>query len=136
MTRFNDISLELRNKIRRELEIIDAIPLKLDYVGELKFEPYEVHLYEECKRWCKIIDDYYRTTYRAYCMTRIGRFEMIKPFRIHADLRVAFEFEKHQKKSWRDWFDVEGKSDGYLQGFVGTVINERTHPQYASLKFT
>jgi hypothetical protein len=74
-------------------------------------------------------------------MTRIGRFFYIRPEEIaelqqmedYFNAEIEFSIVAYESKSWRDWFDVEGKGDGELLGVLGTVINERTFKKYASI---
>lgn len=125
---YNDVSLELRNKIRRDLYLVSN-----DYIeyhdAELVFKDNELYLYDECKTWRNVIESQYGRTYDTYAMTKIGRFYFVRPEEICPNF-VKFSVGCFDAKSWLDWFDVEGKSDGVLKGTIGTVINKRTHPQY------
>jgi len=132
---YNDISLALRNKIRQDLCLVSTNHHDMYHDAELVFNHNESHLYEECKEWRSVIDKYYRTTYDAYSITKVGRFHRVRPEKIDQH-SVLFSVGHFDAESWLDWFDVEGKSDGVLKGTVGTVINKRTHPQYAPFKFT
>lgn len=108
------ITLELRNKIRRDMLIVkneyyaDGLG---DYCGILAFnndEEYE--LFEECIAWRKMIDTYYRTSYNVGKAKKVGRFIGIKPKKIYL-YSVAFAISGYDSPSWKDWFDMEGKED-------------------------
>ena len=137
---YNDVSLELRNYIRRNLTVIQGITRPYANCSGFVFFPGEDrHLYEECKKWYQTIQTYYKTSYQAMCLTKLGRFYMIRPYQIdtHDDAKIVkFEFERYEKKSFMDWFDTTGENDGHLQGQVGKIINERTCPEYYASKLT
>ena len=125
----NDVSLELRNKIRKDLQFDGKNWDVNGYYGTLTFSDDEMYLYEECKEWYNVIETYFKTSSTAYCLTRVGRFNFVRPFAI-LNKEVIFQVDSYNSESWKDWFDIEGKDDGPLIGTVGKVINERTHPQY------
>jgi hypothetical protein len=134
---YNDVSLELRNKIRRYMEIdisigtYDGSP-----TGVLRLELNEKALYEECRVWVNFICTYFSTSPTGGRISKIGRFYNLKPTVLHQDLkyyRVYFNVEYYDPQTWFDWFDVEGNSDGDFLGHVGKIINERTC-NYASIK--
>lgn len=132
MPKYNDVSLALRNKIRTDMIIYNDI-FGDGMKGCLTLSHHDKLLIDECQKWIDMIKAYYRTTYWAYKLTRIGRFKGVRPMLIresYPDFIVEFEVDECEEPSWRDWFDVEGKTDGVLQGTIGTVINERTYPQY------
>jgi hypothetical protein len=102
-----------------------------DCTGMITFNDEERHLYDECKRWRKLIDTYFSTSYDCYKLSKIGRFEGIRPHIVYRQ-SVSFQISEYSEPSWKDWFDVTGKDDGDLIGVVGKVINERTFKHYAS----
>ncbi len=107
------ISLELRNKIRRDMLIVkDQYWMdKGDHCGILSFDKdEELELFEECVAWIDMINTYYRTSYNAGKAKRIGRFSGIFPIKIRLH-SVDFVIEGYDNPSWKDWFDVEGKKD-------------------------
>lgn len=109
-----EISLKLRNKIRRDMLIVkdqyfaDGLG---DYCGILYFDKNEeFDLFEECMVWRKMIDTYYRTSYNAGKAKKVGRFIGVKPKEIHLH-SVAFAVSTYEDPTWKDWFDIEGKED-------------------------
>jgi hypothetical protein len=136
---YNDVSLELRNKIRTSLEIdMDVIYSHSDYSGRLFFKSQERYLWEECKTWLSVITTYFKTTYYCYRLKNVGRYLGIRPIGITYDFydgcHVEFEIEDLKNESWKDWFDLTGESDGPLLGIIGKVLNERTCPEYYASK--
>jgi hypothetical protein len=108
------ITLELRNKIRRDMLIVkdqyfaDGLG---DYCGILSFDrDKESELFEECIMWREMIDTYYRTSYNAGKAKRVGRFSGVKPKKIHLH-SIEFAISGYDNPSWKDWFDMEGKED-------------------------
>lgn len=130
---YKDVSLELRNKIRRDMIIQPSATMpQVNFLGFLNFTfPEQDKLYVECKEWKSIIDKYFKTSYGCYMLEKVGRFYGVRPFRICL-YHVEFEVESWRDESWKDWFDVTGENDGKLRGIQGHVINERTFPEYAS----
>lgn len=131
--KYNDVSLELRNKIRRDMKVLKEIQMgnmDYDYTGVLLFNNEEGDLYNECRIWKKIIDTYFSTSYNCYKLSRVGRFKGVRPRKIHLQ-SISFQVTSYGEPTWEDWFDVTGRNDGYLIGTVGKVINERTS-KYAS----
>ena len=127
---YNDVTLELRNKIRRELDILeDYITENGNSIARLKFTKEDIHLIEECKEWLNVIKRIFRCSYDAYRLENVGRFKGVKPIDVTDD-DVLFSVVSHSEPSWKDWFDLTGENDGFLKGTVGNVINERTHPEY------
>ena len=134
---YNDVSLELRNEIRKNLMInFGATRPYANCSGSLCLMPHKRHLFEECEKWLNTIMTYYKTSYQAMCLTKVGRFYMIRPYEILHGYICKFEFERYDKPSFMDWFDTTGENDGYLQGIMGKIINERTCPQYYASEFT
>ncbi len=124
--KYNDVSLELRNKIRRDMKILIQQQMDdIDYTGILSFNNKEKHLHDECQTWKKLIDTYFSTTYDCYKLSKIGRFIGVRPHKIYFQ-SVTFQVSSYNNPTWEDWFDVTGENDGYLIGTVGIVINERT----------
>jgi len=108
-----EISLELRNKIRRDMLIVkDQYFMDGgDHCGILSFDKdKEFELFEECMIWKEMLDTYYRTSYNAGKAKRVGRFSGIKPKKIHL-YSVEFAISGYDVPSWKDWFDVDGKED-------------------------
>jgi hypothetical protein len=103
--------------------------------GILSFTHLDLELYQECLQWNELAKG---SHFDAYKMTRIGRFKGVRPLWVGGivyeddgmQMKVEFEVEDYDPPSWMDWFDVKGENDGVLEGNVGTVINERTCPQY------
>jgi hypothetical protein len=129
MPLYTDVTLELRNKLRRELDIIDRTSKHGNYLATITFKEDESHLMEECKTWLNVIHKFFRTTYNAYRLTKIGRFEGVRPQDVN-DVIAVFSVKSYSEKSWRDWFDTLGEGDGFLRGTCGNVINKRTHSEY------
>jgi hypothetical protein len=137
---YNDVSLALRNKIRRDLEIYtDGYGSPYNFIALLKFNENETELFQECLKWREMISVYYKASCDAYKMEKIGRFHGVRPIEAveinhlngkYLRMIMKFEVESYDKLSWIDWFDVEGKGDGKLIGQMGDIINKRTHPQY------
>lgn len=110
-----EISLELRNKIRRDMLIVEDqhYTNSGDYCGILNFDKdKEFELFEECMIWREMIDTYFKTSYNAGKAKRIGRFNGIKPKRIHLN-SVEFAVSTYRNPSWKDWFNIEGKEDDH-----------------------
>lgn len=62
---------------------------------------------EQCKRWMKIINTYFSTSYYAYRVD-IGPFKAIYPTEVYEN-KIHFHAEEFEHKpTWRDWFIVEG----------------------------
>jgi len=134
--KYDDVSLELRNKIRQDM-IIHKTKLADEGgnpMGVLSFSFDETGLYEEAQTWILLWDAYFRTSYNACRMTRIGRFHNLRPIRFKHH-KVYFDVEEYDPPSWKDWFDIEGNTDGDFLGQIGKFVNERTC-KYAPLKFT
>lgn len=137
MAKYSDVSLALRNKIRREMEVYEDV-YDGDCRGVLIFTEKDVELFQECLQWLEVIASYFKTSYDCYRITKVGRFRGVRPARKEIlceaggimEMKVEFDVEEYDPKSWMDWFDVEGKEDGELRGALGTVINKRTTPQY------
>lgn len=130
--KYNDVSLELRNKIRRDMRVLQQMQMgEIDYTGVLSFNNEERHLYDECQRWRKIIDTYFSTSYNCYRLSRVGRFKGVRPHKIY-NHTIKFQVSSYNPPTWEDWFDVIGEKDGDLTGIMGKVINERTC-KYASI---
>ena len=135
MAKYTDVSLELRNKIRRDMILYNDVygdGLK----GILTFTHHDLELYQECLLWNEKAKS---SMYGGYTMTRIGRFKGIRPLWAgdivvdsdnHMEMKVEFEVDSFDEPSWMDWFDIKGEGDGKLEGNMGHIINERTHPQY------
>jgi len=126
--KYNDVSLELRNKIRRDMKIMNCEQTNNgDYTGILSFNNRERHLYDECQTWRKLIDTYFSTSYDCYKLSKVGRFEGIRPYKMYIRFQsFSFHISTYNKPTWKDWFDVTGENDGDLIGVVGKVINKRT----------
>ena len=127
---YNDVSLRLRNKIRRDMIIATDL-----YDGKgrgiLQFHDDENELFDECLLWIKIINSYFKTSYNCYRLTRVGRFIDIRPVQVIGERKVEFDVDNYHPPSLKDWFvDNDGSDDGVLLGSLGTVINQRTFPQY------
>ena len=108
-----ELSLKLRNKIRRDMLIVQDTHYvnNGDHCGILSFDRNEeFDLFEECMTWREMIDTYFRTSYNAGKAKRIGRFSGIKPKKIHL-YSVDFAISGYDNPSWKDWFDQEGKED-------------------------
>lgn len=139
MSKYSDVSLELRNKIRKDMIIYNDIFGSGDLRGVVNFTNNELHLFQECLLWHEVVMTYFKTAYDCYKMTRIGRFlgvrptsptEIISESEGTLTAKMEFHVDECEEESWRDWFDIEGNNDGVLKGSLGTVINQRTHPQY------
>ena len=138
MAKYSDVSLALRNKIRRDMVLFNDVygdGLK----GCLTLTHHDTPLIQECLLWHEVIMSYFKTSYDAYKMTKIGRFYGVRPKLIRdmvadsegtLNVVVEFEVDDYDEESWLDWFDVKGEADGKLQGSLGHVINKRTFPQY------
>lgn len=127
---YNDVTLELRNKLRRELDIIeDELTGNGNHLATVGFNNSETHLAEECKTWLGVITKLFRTSYDCYRLTKLGRFRGVRPKEVYDNFAV-FSVVAYKKESWIDWFDITGENDGPLQGTMGLVINKRTHPEY------
>ena len=134
MGKYSDVSLALRNKIRREMILYNDVfgdGLK----GILSFTHLDLKLYQECLQWNELAKS---SSLDSYRMSKIGRFKGVRPMWVgdivatqdDMQMKVEFEVEDYDEPSWMDWFDIEGKNDGVLEGNMGIVINERTCPQY------
>lgn len=119
MKPITDISLDLRNKIRRDLIISDSYKGEMAHFGSITFSKNEKHLFDECIRWKCLLDIYFKTSYNCYRMTRIGRFYNIRPCFVQNGI-AEFDLSHYDKPSWRDWFDIEGNDDGALVGVLGS----------------
>ena len=127
---YKDVSLELRNKIRRDLIIHDDhITENGNTIAELNFNNDEQHLADECKEWLGVIRKIFRTSYDALRLEKVGRFEGVRPKEVN-DNEALFSVTYYTEETWKDWFDVTGENDGFLKGTVGNIINKRTHPEY------
>ena len=127
--KYNDVSLELRNKIRQDMIIHKSKSLAEggNHMGVIEFglSIKEEDLYQEAQTWIRLKNAYFRTSFNACRMSRIGRFYNLRPAQFK-HRKVYFDVEEYDDPSWRDWFDIEGNNDGDLIGVVGKVINERT----------
>lgn len=125
---YNDVSLELRNKIRKELTIVDNIYMRChsNHIGFLNFNfPEDELLYQECLIWKKLITKASEISSDCYMLERVGRYYGVRPHGI-GTYHVEFEVEYYEQESWRDWFDVTGETDGSFRGIMGKVVNPRT----------
>ena len=138
MAKYSDVSLELRNKIRSHMVIYDDI-YGGNVHGILELDQDDIELIQECLLWREVIMTYFKTSYDAYKMTKIGRFHGVRPIEVSTincdsdgllNVKITFEVDHYDEESWRDWFEIGDESDGTLKGAVGTVINQRTHPQF------
>jgi hypothetical protein len=120
-----EISLELRNKIRRDMLIVQNTHYANsgDYCGILSFDKdEEFELFEECIIWGEMIDIYFRTSYNAGKAKRVGRFSGIKPKRINLH-SVDFTISGYDNPSWKDWFDVDGEKDDHILVGIREIKN-------------
>lgn len=130
MPKYSDVSLGLRNKIRREMVVTEDL-YGGDARGILEFHEDEKELFDECCLWLKVINSYFKTSYHCYKITKVGRFRGIRPVQTMGVNKIQFDIDEYDPESWKDWFeDQDGKEDGVLMGALGTVINQRTFPQY------
>lgn len=121
---YNDVSLALRNKIRRDMNIIHSAVD--DERGIIRvYSTDEQYLIDECREWLGVIKTYFKTTYDCYKLAKVGRFYGVRPLRVYHSFSV-FHVDSHDPPSWEDWFDLSGKNDGPLLGQIGIVKNERS----------
>ena len=110
------ISLELVNVISERLMIlknkngtVEIIDDCGDLLGAVVFKSDESHLMEECKEWLRIINIYFKTSYRAYSLKKAGRFNVIRPYKIGNNF-VRFTIENVDLvDNWENWFVMEGE---------------------------
>ncbi len=109
-----EITLELRNKIRRDMRIVEGQHYPNpggEHCGILYFDKdKEFELFEECIIWKEMLDTYFKTSYNGGKAKKVGRFIGIKPEKIHL-YSVEFIVSTYKDPSWRDWFDVKGEDD-------------------------
>lgn len=138
MVKYNDVSLELRNKIRTYMVIYEDV-YGGSVHGILQLDETDIELIQECLQWREIIMTYYKTSYGAYKMSKIGRFYGVRPIEVKTincdsdgkiDVQITFEVDHYEEESWRDWFEIGHERDGFFEGSMGNIINERTHPQF------
>jgi len=107
-----EVTLELRNKIRKEMKIVSGYGLypNGDYCGILYFDDDESKLFEECMIWKKMLDTYFKTAYEGGKLRKVGRFLGIKPMTMQTR-SVEFAVSMYRDPSWKDWFNIEGEND-------------------------
>lgn len=132
---YNDVSLELRNKIRMCMKVVENA--NDDQRGMLHFFlPEEQPLIDECREWLNVINKYFKTTYNYYKLAKVGRFYGVRPIKVYYSF-ATFTVDDHDELSWRDWFDLSGYDDGPLLGQVGIIKNKRSEGRtHEFLKYT
>jgi len=112
------ISSNLRNKIRKDLIILNAYETLHDndsYKADLYFSKKEEYLLIEVIKWLKEIDTYFKTSYNTYKID-CGRFKGVFPRKVFYYLKIAsFYVYSYEKESWKDWFIMEGEVDASKQ---------------------
>ena len=107
-----DVTLELRNKIRRDMLIVKnhvGYP-NGDHCAVLNFKKEELELFKECIVWRNMLDIYFKSSYNGGKLKNVGRFVGIKPVMIHPN-SVEFAVSTYGDPSWKDWFNMEGEED-------------------------
>ena len=106
-----EVTLELRNKIRRDMLIVKGKDYTNgDYCAILNFKNEELQLFKECVVWRNILDTYFKTSYNGGKLHKVGRFIGIKPVMIHPN-SVEFAVAMYEEPSWKDWFSMEEEED-------------------------
>ena len=91
-------------------KIHHVLDSKGNMLGHVIFDKeHEMNLVDECHEWKRIIDTYFKTSYRAYSLRRAGIFINIRPIKIY-DNNVYFTIESADLvESWQEWFMIEGE---------------------------
>jgi len=107
-----EVTLELRNKIRKEMKIIERkhVASTGDSCAILHFKDEEQDLFDECIDWKKMLDIYFKSSYRGGALKKVGRFIGVRPREIGFHY-VEFQVRDFKNPSWKDWFNVEGDGD-------------------------
>jgi len=112
------ISNQLRNKIRRDLIILNQYGIYSSdeyYRADLYFSQDEDDLLMECIKWWKDIDTYFKTSYNTYKIN-CGRFKGVFPRKVYRYAKMAsFYVDSFGKESWEDWFIMEGEINASKQ---------------------
>lgn len=108
-----NISNELRNKIRKDLQIVNkCMPIRIydAYKADLYFNKEERPLLLEVQEWLKKKDTFFKTSYKTYKIN-CGRFKGVYPHCVYfySGLASFFVYD-FEKESWEDWFIMEGES--------------------------
>lgn len=112
-----EISNKLRNKIRRDLIILNTHDILYDndsYKADLYFSEDEIDIWFEAFDWMRHIETYFKTSYNTYKID-CGRFKGVFPFGVYAERKARFYVYAYEKESWRDWFIMEGEINASKQ---------------------
>lgn len=90
-----------------------------DLICLINFENlFEQHLIDECIEWRRIIDTYFKTSYRAMSLKRAGRYLNVRPLPIQKPKTkdrllhitpIKFQIEFVDQKNWKEWFVMKGE---------------------------